>query len=176
MFDLILRRKELGLTGKQLSSRMKTLIKAFPSMVKLSARLIVDERVSKKEKALFASALIYAVTPLDFLPDFLPFIGQVDDAYLVALTLLRLVNRTDASIVREHWTGKGDIVEIADSIAAYAPAFLPKRTRAILTSNIDFAPLVKRGKLMMQGKGASVLVEEESGVDDKKKGLMRVVE
>ncbi len=99
--------------GKQLKKRMKTMIGFLPNMVRLCGRLMTDARVPKTEKALFASAIIYAFAPLDFLPDFIPFIGQIDDAYLVALTLLRLINRTDENIVREHWRGGGDIVLLA---------------------------------------------------------------
>ena len=47
-------------------------------------------------KRLFLSAaIVYVISPLDLIPDVFPFIGQVDDIYVVALTLLRLVNRTD---------------------------------------------------------------------------------
>ena len=153
----------------QAKSRVKNMMLFFPQMVGLCGRLLMDDRVSKTEKALFASALVYAIAPLDFLPDFLPFIGQVDDAYLVALTLLRLVNRTDASIVRQHWRGGGDIVELASSITALAPKLLPKRVSRVISANIDFAPLIKRHK---------VLKAEEAKADkneDADKPVMRVV-
>jgi uncharacterized membrane protein YkvA (DUF1232 family) len=73
--------------------RVKAMLRFMPNLIGLCGRLMVDSRVAKTDKALFASAVFYALAPLDFIPDFLPFIGQVDDAYLVALTLLRLVNR-----------------------------------------------------------------------------------
>ena len=75
----------------------------MPNMLKLLGRLIDDARVPIAEKALFAAAIVYVIVPLDFIPDVFPFIGQVDDIYLVALTLLRLLNRTDESVVRQHW-------------------------------------------------------------------------
>jgi hypothetical protein len=68
---------------------------------------------------------------------------QVDDIYVVVLTLLRLVNRTDASVVREHWSGGGDIVSLADTIAGIAPKFLPKRIARVLESRIELAPAGK---------------------------------
>ena len=69
-----------------------------------------------------------------------PFIGQVDGLYVVALVLLRLVNRTDESVVREHWSGGGDIVALADAIAGIAPKFLPKRVARVITSRVELAP------------------------------------
>lgn len=121
----------------QLKSRMKGFLMFLPNMVRLCASLLKDSRVSTTEKALFAGAIIYAFVPLDFIPDFLPFVGQVDDIYLIALTLLRLINRTDESVVRENWRGGGDIVSLVDSIAGIAPMILPKRINRVLTSRVE---------------------------------------
>jgi len=105
----------------ELKSRMKNLLMFLPNMVILSARLMVDSRVPRTERALFAAAVIYAIIPFDFIPDMLPFIGQVDDIFLISLTLLRLIDRTDDRIVREHWRGGGDIVQLAESVVTVAP-------------------------------------------------------
>jgi uncharacterized membrane protein YkvA (DUF1232 family) len=109
-------------------------------MFTLLGRLIKDNRVPVAEKVLFAGAIFYVIMPLDFIPDVIPFIGQVDDAYLVALTLLRLINRTDATVIREHWTGGGDIVGLANSVASLAPLLLPKRVARVLSSKVELAP------------------------------------
>ncbi len=158
----------------QAKSRMKSMMMFFPQMVGLCSRLLMDERVSKTEKALFASALVYAIVPLDLLPDFLPFIGQVDDAYLVALTLLRLVNRTDASIVREHWRGNGDVVELANSLTNLAPMLLPKRVSRVISANVDFAPLIKQYKLAKDGESKASVNESERD-EDAHKPVLRIV-
>jgi len=57
--------------------------------------------------------------------------------------LLRLVNRTDESVVRRHWSGGGDIVALADSIANIAPKFLPRRVARVITSRVELAPAGK---------------------------------
>ncbi len=115
----------------------------LPNLVVLLGRMLKDARVPAAEKALFLAAIVYVISPLDFIPDFFPFIGQVDDLYVVALVLLRLVNRTDATVVREHWSGGGDIVSLADSIANIAPMILPKRISRVLSSKVELAPAAK---------------------------------
>lgn len=124
----------------ELRSRLRNFLMFLPNMVRLIGRLIKDSRVPTAEKALFGAAIVYVVMPLDFIPDFFPFIGQVDDIYLVALTLLRLVNRTDDRIVREHWTGGGDVVALAEMIANLAPKFLPTRVSRLITSKVEMVP------------------------------------
>ena len=106
-------------------------------MVKLCGKLLTDRRVSTADKALFAGAIVYAIMPLDLIPDVIPFVGQIDDAYLIALALLRLLNHTEESVVREHWTGGGDIVSLAGSVAQIAPMLLPKRITRVLTSKVE---------------------------------------
>ena len=108
----------------------------LPNMVVLSARLMVDSRVPRTERALFAAAVVYAIIPFDFIPDMLPFIGQVDDIFLISLTLLRLIDRTDDAVVREHWRGGGDIVALAESAATLAPLLMPRRVSRILVSKV----------------------------------------
>jgi len=153
---------------QKVKRRMKEMLTFLPNMVGLCGRLMADRRVSKTEKALFASAIVYAVTPLDFLPDLIPFIGQIDDAYLVALTLLRLVNRTDAGVVREHWRGTGDIVHLAQSVANIAPLILPGRVSRVLSSKVEIAPAANFVKL--KGESSKLLA---AGPDDGRKGLLR---
>ncbi len=116
---------------------MTNLLLVIPNMLLLSARLMVDPRVPAKERLLVAGAIVYALMPFDFIPDMLPFVGQVDDAYLVALTLLRLITVTEPHVVREHWRGGGDVVELIGATAMLAGRLLPRRIRRILTSQVE---------------------------------------
>ena len=121
----------------KLRSRMKNLLLFLPNMLVLCARLMVDPRVPTTERVLVAGAILYAVIPFDFIPDFIPFVGQVDDAYLIAITLLRLMTVTDPRVVREHWRGGGDVVELVGAVALVARKFLPKKIRRVLTSHVE---------------------------------------
>jgi len=121
----------------KLRSRLTNLLLVIPNLLLLSTRLMVDPRVPAKERLLVAGAIVYAFVPFDFIPDMLPFVGQVDDAYLIALTLLRLMTVTDPRVVREHWRGGGDVVELVGATALLAGKLLPKRIRRVLTSNVE---------------------------------------
>lgn len=147
----------------ELKGRMRSFLMFLPNMVMLLGRLLKDARVPTAEKALFLAAIVYVISPLDLIPDIFPFIGQVDDLYVVALTLLRLVNRTDESVVRQHWSGGGDIVALSDSIANIAPKLLPKRISRVLTTRVELAPAGK----MLRGitKRDEALVREIAGDD-----------
>ena len=131
------------MSDASLRSRMTNLLLAIPNLLLMSARLMVDPRVPAKERLLVAGAIVYAFMPLDFIPDMLPFVGQVDDAYVIALSLLRLMTVTDPRVVREHWRGGGDVVELVGATALLAGKLLPKRLRRVLTSHVE-APKIRR--------------------------------
>ena len=137
----------------ELKSRMSNFLMFLPNMLKLLGKLLTDARVPLAEKALFAAAIVYVIVPLDLIPDVFPFIGQIDDLYLVALTLLRLLNRTDENVLRQHWEGGGDIVKLADSIAGIAPMLLPKRVARVLSAKVELAPADKAFKAITEKKG-----------------------
>ncbi len=103
--------------------------------------------------------------PLDFIPDVIPFIGQVDDIYLVALTFLRLINRTDESVIREHWQGGGDIVKLANSVASLAPMLLPKRITRVLSAKVEMAPNIGALTDIPKNRKPILNITEEKGKD-----------
>ena len=152
----------------QARRRMKNLLLFIPNMILLSARLMTDSRVPATEKILVGGAVLYAVIPLDFIPDMIPFVGQIDDAYLIAITLLRLVDRTDARVVREHWRGGGDVIELISSTAQIAGKLLPKRIRRVLTSRVDVAPEKGEG---IKGLPRPLLVVEPEVEDRSSVGI-----
>src|ERR1044071_9955974 len=125
------------MSKSNLRSRMTNLLLVIPNLLLLSARLMTDPRVPAKERLLVAGAIVYAFMPFDLIPDMIPFIGQVDYAYLVALTLLRLMSVTDPKVVREHWRGGGDVVELIGATALLAGRLLPRKIRRVLTSRVE---------------------------------------
>lgn len=117
----------------------------IPNFLKLLGRLYKDSRVPLAEKAFLTGAIIYVISPLDLIPDVLPFVGQVDDLYLVALTMLRLLMRTEDDVIRQHWDGPGDIASVVEKIARAAQYVLPKRIRQILLGRVDIGPKFRGG-------------------------------
>src|SRR6188508_2482104 len=88
---------------------LKSALFLIPDFLKLLLRLLKDGRVPAAEKAMLIGTVVYVVSPLDLLPDFLPFLGQIDDLYLVAIVLLRMLSRTEPDVIDEHWDRRGNL-------------------------------------------------------------------
>ena len=106
-------------------------IKQFPAYLRLLGGLLTDRRVAMLDKLLVAGAMAYIVMPIDIIPDFIPFLGEVDDLYLLIFALQRLISNTGKSVLHSHWTGAvEDLADLNLQAAISAAAFfLPKRIR-----------------------------------------------
>jgi len=122
---------------RKMKQKMRELLLFIPNLVSLLIGLLRDERVSQADKAILAGIIMYVIVPLDIIPDFIPFIGQVDDSYLLAISILRLFNRADRRIVMEHWNGQRDIKELVDNIVRIAEFFLPNPIKNVLRGRIE---------------------------------------
>lgn len=126
--------EETGGTGGE---QLKNLLLFLPRLVILVTRLVGDAEVALADKALLGAALVYVASPLDFIPDMIPGIGQLDDIYLLALVLLRLLNRSGEAKLRQHWEGPEDIVAILNRVTDLGTRFLPGPVRDKLRSWIE---------------------------------------
>jgi uncharacterized membrane protein YkvA (DUF1232 family) len=103
----------------------------LPSYLRLLAGLLLDRRVAIVDKLLVGAAVAYIVAPLDFVPDIVPFLGQVDDIYLLVLALQRLIRNAGRGVLLDHW--QGDPADLGArnlrSVLSAAAFFLPGRIR-----------------------------------------------
>jgi uncharacterized membrane protein YkvA (DUF1232 family) len=103
------------------ASRYADYVLAGPDLFILLVRLAQDERVSGSDKARLAGAIAYFVNPLDLLPELVlgpP--GLVDDVAVAAYVLHQLLERVDPAIIREHWEGSADVLDLIRQILATA--------------------------------------------------------
>ena len=109
----------------------------LPKFLKLPLGLLKDSRVSVEDKAILAAAVAYVLNPADFLPDAIPFFGMVDDLYLIALALIRLLNRVDEEVLRAHWPGDEDLLPLIREAARLGARLLPARLREAVVGTIS---------------------------------------
>ena len=111
--------------------KVTEVIGQLPHYGRLLAGLVTDRRVPTLDKAFVGMALAYLILPLDFIPDYIPFLGQVDDVYLMMLALKRLVESAGPRVLADHWTGDASELRRLDipGVVQAAAFFLPGRMR-----------------------------------------------
>lgn len=106
-------------------------MKELPNFLRLLGGLLTDLRVALTDKLLVAGAVAYILLPLDFIPDFIPFLGEVDDVFLLVIALQRLIANAGRAVVLDHWMGDPKQLASLDleRVLAAAAFFLPRRVR-----------------------------------------------
>jgi uncharacterized membrane protein YkvA (DUF1232 family) len=93
----------LASVGRGVEAR--ALASFIPDCIVLFRRLLSDARVPRGRKLLLLALVAYLSMPFDLVPDFIPVVGQLDDAIIVALVLRRVLRAAGTDLIREHWPG-----------------------------------------------------------------------
>jgi uncharacterized membrane protein YkvA (DUF1232 family) len=128
------RAKESAATGAPRTGAKRTVmyyIRQLPQYVRLLGGLITDPRIALVDKLFVFGAIAYIVMPIDLIPDFIPFFGEIDDVYLLVLALQRLISNAGRPVLLAHWSGEpSDLADLnLRGALAAAAFFLPKRIR-----------------------------------------------
>ena len=112
-------------------------ISELPNFLRLLYGLITDNRVNSIDKLVVAGAIAYILLPVDVIPDFIPFLGEVDDVFLLILALQRLISNAGRTVVQAYWAGDpadltaGNLEKVLAAAAFFLPRRMRRRLRAI---------------------------------------------
>ena len=88
-----------------------------PDLFHLLCKLSIDNEVPVKERIKLGAAIAYFVSPFDLVPEALVgVIGFADDIALAAYVLNSLVNTCNSDILKRHWAGDRDVLELIQRI------------------------------------------------------------
>lgn len=109
------------------NSRWAEYLLAAPDLFHLLCRLALDKDVPTAHKARVAGAMAYFISPIDLIPDLLfgP-VGFLDDIAMAAFVLNGIVNDVDPAIVRKHWAGDQDVLQLIQRIVNSADEMVGK--------------------------------------------------
>ena len=93
----------LFLFGRRLAARELAML--LPNLVRMCRTLLRDPRVPRGSKVLVGFAVLWFISPIDLVPEFIPVLGPLDDALLAALVVRHLVKRAGRGVVAEAWPG-----------------------------------------------------------------------
>lgn len=111
---------------------LRGLVREIPHFLRLLWGLARDGRVSKADKAIVVGAIAYAALPEDLIPDWIPGLGEVEDALLVALALSRLLANAPTEVIEDYWEGDDETLEHVLELLDGATRLLPAPIRGLL--------------------------------------------
>lgn len=104
---------------------LKEIALFLPNFVILLKRLLSDPRVPRRSKLILGGTVLYLVSPIDVVPDFVPGLGQLDDIVVALLALHSILNRVDDEVVLEHWPGNENVIRLVRAGVSAVAQLLP---------------------------------------------------
>jgi uncharacterized membrane protein YkvA (DUF1232 family) len=126
--------------GDSRAEKMAPYLLLAPDLFVLLARLAKDGRVPLKSKSIALAAIVYFMTPLDIIPEFIMGPGGfIDDIVLAVMALNKMLVDVDENIIREHWNGDKNIISVMRDV-------LGKADSLVGTKRLDMIRKVLRKK------------------------------
>ena len=94
----------LILLGRRSAAKEVALL--LPNVLVLFKGLVRDQRVPRGSKALLVLGAAWVASPIDLIPEFIPFLGPLDDAVVAALVLRHVLRTAGDEVIAEHWRGE----------------------------------------------------------------------
>lgn len=111
---VILLRSGSGLRGLSEAARL------LPDFLRLISRLARDRSLPRGVRVRLWLLLGYLASPIDVIPDFLPVVGYLDDAIVIAIALRSVVRAAGAGPLEQHWPGSPDGLALVRRLAGLA--------------------------------------------------------
>ena len=89
----------------------KDLAGFLPDCVTAARTLRRDPRVPRRARIAVVIALLWVLSPIDLIPEFLPVIGPLDDVIAVALLLRYAARTVPRQVLLDAWPGDPHMIE-----------------------------------------------------------------
>lgn len=96
---------------------LRDVVGFLPDCATLMWRLRRDPAVPTRVRVAVLFAAVWVASPIDLIPEFLPVIGPLDDALVVALVLRYAMRRVPREVIEREWPGR---VEVLDGLLGSA--------------------------------------------------------
>jgi uncharacterized membrane protein YkvA (DUF1232 family) len=83
----------------------REIVRLAPDVVRLVKRLVFDRAVPLATRVWLGALLVYLLSPIDLIPDFIPVLGYADDAIIVATALRYAMKHAGIAAIERNWPG-----------------------------------------------------------------------
>jgi uncharacterized membrane protein YkvA (DUF1232 family) len=85
--------------------RLRDLLVLVPDVVRLGHSLLVDGTVPLDVRVALAGLLVWILSPIDLIPEFVPVLGPLDDVVVAVLVLRYVARRVGQPELQRRWQG-----------------------------------------------------------------------
>jgi uncharacterized membrane protein YkvA (DUF1232 family) len=84
------------------------LLRVVPDVLRLVRDLLADRSTPAGVRLALVALLVWLISPIDLIPDFIPILGPLDDVVVAVLVLRYVRSRLGEAELRRRWRGSAD--------------------------------------------------------------------
>lgn len=88
--------------------RLGEIVRIVPDVLRLVRNVIADRTIGWGVRIALVALLVWVVSPIDLIPEFVPVLGPLDDVVIAVLVLRFVARRLGMSELRRRWQGTDD--------------------------------------------------------------------
>jgi uncharacterized membrane protein YkvA (DUF1232 family) len=88
--------------------RATEVVGAIPDVLRLVRDLLADRETPGSVRAALVVLLVWLISPIDLVPEFIPVLGPLDDVVVTIVVLRYVRRRLGADELRRRWRGTDD--------------------------------------------------------------------
>jgi uncharacterized membrane protein YkvA (DUF1232 family) len=112
-------------------------------MIQFVRDLAEDQRIPLRNRLVLGGLVAYLMTPVDIIPDFIPILGWLDDAFVTLVVLDYVFNSADTEMILEHYPWDKQNFRKVKSYVERLSWLVPPRVKRLLFSEASRRALQK---------------------------------
>lgn len=97
-------------------ARLRDLVRIVPDIVRLCGDLLAAHDAPRGVRIAIMGLLVWLLSPIDLVPEFIPVIGPLDDIVVAVLVLRYVRSRIGTEELRSRWRGSPEGFELLRSV------------------------------------------------------------
>jgi uncharacterized membrane protein YkvA (DUF1232 family) len=94
-------------------------IRVIPDVLRLSRNLAVDPTTPTGVRVALGVLLVWLISPIDLIPEFIPVLGPLDDVIVTVIVLRYVRRRLGSELLLRRWPGSADGFRVLTSLAGH---------------------------------------------------------
>jgi uncharacterized membrane protein YkvA (DUF1232 family) len=99
------------------SAGLRGALRLLPDVIRLLRRLAADPTLPRGVRLRLVLLMVYLLSPIDVIPDFVPVLGYADDAIIVAAALRSVVRHAGPLALERQWPGTPEGLQVVRRLA-----------------------------------------------------------
>ena len=95
---------------------LRALVAVVPDVLRLGRQLVADPTIPRGVRLALVGLVVWLVSPIDLVPEFIPILGPVDDVVVAVLVLRYVRRRLGEPELRRRWPGSVEGYELLGGV------------------------------------------------------------